>query len=648
METKTLAKPVRAIVSLISALLLIAVNLPITVAASVDDFFEDGNLIYIVTAEGSGGTAGTVKAVFNENLDPETITEIMVPGTVTHDGKSYSVTALTDSAFGSCTALTSLDMSECTGLVSIGMSAFSDCEKLSSITIPCNFNKSLFRDTGIVTDGDRFRIEYVVLGNGGEGGGGSDVTETPGGTFTYVHSWGIDGSNFAQHKCSRCNATEMHDFKVNNKNYSEHICTKCSVKQKHTWQLDANNSKQHKCAECLYAEAHYGGTAACGGKAKCTACGGEYQTAANGGHQWEVIPSTIGDVSAEYKCETCKQTEEQGINTGDSSAGYNGQKLKTILQDPYKVLPDGTKIKSTSVESGCARYNELRDQLDDNHKIENLAFFEIELYNSQGENISGEIAGKVRVLIQIPDGWNKEDVEAVLIMKGADVNFEESVITIDGTDYLAFWTNHFSPYALIEGATEKAEAEFIASVNGISKTDKLTVKWSKLKGAERYAIYAAYCCKKNKYKKIATVKGDITKYNITKLNGKKINPKKNVKFYIVAQKKQNGKWKKIFKTPSFHIAGAKSKYSNVKKITVKKAKFSLKKGKTAKINAKIILADKNKKAIAHVKKFRYKSTNTAVVKVDENGKIKAIGKGTATVYAYSNNGSAKAIRITVK
>ena len=132
------------------------------------------------------------------------------------------------------------------------------------------------------------------------------------------------------------------------------------------------------------------------------------------------------------------------------------------------------------------------------------------------------------------------------------------------------------------------------------------------------------------------------------MNGKKINPKKNVKFYIVAQKKQNGKWKKIFKTPSFHIAGAKSKYSNVKKITVKKAKFSLKKGKTAKINAKIILADKNKKAIAHVKKFRYKSTNTAVVKVDENGKIKAIGKGTATVYAYSNNGSAKAIRITVK
>ncbi len=195
---------------------------------------------------------------------------------------------------------------------------------------------------------------------------------------------------------------------------------------------------------------------------------------------------------------------------------------------------------------------------------------------------------------------------------------------------------------------EEAKAEFVAGVKGTSDENKVTVKWGKVKGAQRYVIYATYCSKKNKYKKIATVKGDITKYDITKLNGKKLNPKKNVKVYVVAQKKVKGKYKKIFKTPTFHIAGAKSKYSNVKKITVKKNKYTLKVGKTAKIKAKIVLGKKNKKAIAHVKKFRYKSTNTAVVKVDKNGKIKAIGKGKATVYVYSNNGTAKAIRITVK
>lgn len=452
---KATAKPIKALLSSLLAVLLITTSVPFAAMAEVDDFFEEGSLIFLVTSEGSGSEDCTVMAAFNENLDPEIITEIKVPGTVKHDGKTYSVTALTDSAFGSCTSLKSLDMSECTGLVSIGMGAFVDCEKLSSITIPCNFNKGLFQDTGIVTSGDSFRIEYVSLGNGDEGGGGSDVTETSGGTFTYVHNWVEDSSNAAQHKCSRCNKAEAHNWVINDKNYAEHICTECSAKEQHAWQPDAGNPKQHKCKICDYAEAHYGGTANCDGKAECVACGGEYQTAAQGGHQWEVIPSTIGAVSAEYKCETCKQTEEQSISTDSSSAEYNGQNLNIILQDPYKVLPDGATIKSTSVESGSERYYELLAQLDSKDTIKNLAFFELELFNSTGGKISGETAGYVRVLMQIPSGWSKDDLEAVLITEGSDINFEQSIITIDGIDYLAFWTNHFSPYALIETATEK-------------------------------------------------------------------------------------------------------------------------------------------------------------------------------------------------
>ena len=438
-SSKATAKPIKALLSSLLVVLLITMSVPFTAMAAVDDFFEEGSLMFLVTSEESGSEDCTVMAAFNENLDPETITEIKVPGTVKHDGKTYSVTALTNSAFGSCTSLKSLDMSECTGLVSIGMSAFVDCEKLSSITIPCNFNKGLFQDTGIVTSGDSFRIEYASLGYGDEGGGGSDVTETSGGNFTYVHNWGKDSSNAAQHKCSLCNK----------------------------------------------AEAHYGGTATCDGKAKCVACGGEYQTAAQGEHQWEVISSTIGDVSAEYKCETCKQTEEKSINTDSSRAEYNGQKLNIILQDPYKVLPDGTTIKSTSVESGSERYNELLAQLDNTYKFENIALFELELFNARQEKISGEIAGKVRVLIQIPDGWDKNDLEAVLIMKDSDINFEESIITIDGINYLGLWTNHFSPYALIETATEKE------SDSGTSSEGRDTSKTSPATGNSDFVLISA-------------------------------------------------------------------------------------------------------------------------------------------------------------
>ncbi len=153
------------------------------------------------------------------------------------------------------------------------------------------------------------------------------------------------------------------------------------------------------------------------------------------------------------------QTAVEEIGLSASSVNFNGQKLKTILQDPYKVLPEGVNLNCKSIEPGSARYNELLANLDDTHKVENVAFFEIELYNAKNEKISGEIAGKVRVLIQIPDGWDKKDLEAVLVMAGADVEFEESIITIDGVDYLAFWTNHFSPYVVIDKQTDSDKAD---------------------------------------------------------------------------------------------------------------------------------------------------------------------------------------------
>ncbi len=201
--------------------------------------------------------------------------------------------------------------------------------------------------------------------------------------------------------------------------------------------------------------------------------------------------------------------------------------------------------------------------------------------------------------------------------------------------------------ALKKAYTEKDKAEFAASVTITPEDDGATIAWKKAPEAKRYVIYAAYCGK-NKYKKIKTVKDNITSFKLTKLSGKKINTRKNLKVYIVVQKKANGKWVKLFKTPTFHTAGKNSKYTNIKKIKVKKAEFTLEQGNTAKIKAKLVLVNKKKKPINHVRKLRYMSTNTAVVKVTKSGKIKAVGKGKATIYVFSNNGTPKAIKVTVK
>ncbi|MBQ8980055.1 MAG: hypothetical protein IJ077_00415, partial [Eubacterium sp.] len=360
-----------------------------------------------------------------------------------------------------CTSLKSLDMSECTGLVSIGMSAFVDCEKLTSISIPCNFNKDLFQDSGVVPDGDSYKIEYTAMG-GLEEINPQTVTVVSDGKFTSVHDW-----------------------KVNDKNYAQHKCTRCSKSGKHTWQADKNNASQHKCTVCQYAEAHYGGNADCEGNAKCAACGSAYKTYKPGRHSWTVMPETIGATSAEYECNTCQKVEEQKISSDANTVDVEGKKLKVILQDPYKVLPDGTKLSSKAVTPGSARHNELLGQMDNIDDVLNLAFFDIELFKSDGKQISGQISGRVRVLMQIPDGWDKSDLEAVLIMDGDDIDFEESIITIEGVNYLSFWTNHFSPYALVEVSGEKSGG------NGSESSGKNSGKTSPVTGNQDYAAISA-------------------------------------------------------------------------------------------------------------------------------------------------------------
>ena len=61
----------------------------------------------------------------------------------------------------------------------------------------------------------------------------------------------------------------------------------------------------------------------------------------------------------------------------------------------------------------------------------------------------------VKLLFQIPDGWDKEDLKVILIMAGAEnVEFDKTITNIDGVDYVAFWTKHFSPYALVGKLTD--------------------------------------------------------------------------------------------------------------------------------------------------------------------------------------------------
>ena len=164
--------------------------------------------------------------------------------------------------------------------------------------------------------------------------------------------------------------------------------------------------------------------------------------------------------------------------------------------------------------------------------------------------------------------------------------------------------------------------------------------------------HAQYCGKKFTKKPsknlIGAKKNSVT---IKKINGKKLDLKKNYKFYVVAYKIVDGKEVQLGKSIVAHIVGKKNtKYTNVKKVKVKKSKFTLKVNKTDTIKASTILVEKGKRQLtdAHAKEFRYATSNKDVAIVSKDGKIKAVGKGKCTIYVYARNGYCKKVSVTVK
>lgn len=174
---------------------------------------------------------------------------------------------------------------------------------------------------------------------------------------------------------------------------------------------------------------------------------------------------------------------------------------------------------------------------------------------------------------------------------------------------------------------------------GKNKSIKLT--WTKVKGADGYIIYGAKCG--NSMKKIKTIKGN-TKVSYTQ---KKLKKGTYYKYIVVAYKTINGKKCTIATSKSAHAVTNGGKCANPTKVSVKKAKMTIKKGKKQTIKASYTIP-KGKKFKTHIAKFRYESSNPKVATVSKKGVVTGKKKGTAYIYVYAQNGVYKKVKVTVK
>lgn len=199
---------------------------------------------------------------------------------------------------------------------------------------------------------------------------------------------------------------------------------------------------------------------------------------------------------------------------------------------------------------------------------------------------------------------------------------------------------------------KKRELELNSNLKVKLSGKKIQISWGKVPGADGYDVYVQYCYKRFSAKSIIPVNnGGTTKITVSKVNGKKLDLKKFYKVYVRAYKWADNKKITLAKTITAHVVGTKNtEYTNVKEIKLGKSSFVLKKDKSATIKARTVLVSKDRKQLTdkHAKQFRYATTNKKVATVSGKGKIKAVGKGSCTIYVYARNGYAKKVKVKVK
>ena len=188
--------------------------------------------------------------------------------------------------------------------------------------------------------------------------------------------------------------------------------------------------------------------------------------------------------------------------------------------------------------------------------------------------------------------------------------------------------------ALSENGDPAGSTFNILQVKGkkVKKTS-ITLGWKAVPKAAGYIVYGAPCG--SKYGKLKNVTG-------TSFKQSGLTKGKYYKYFVSAYDR-NGKILASSKT--IHIATSGGKKGNTKSVKLNKKKATLKIGKSVKLKATL---KNGKLKVSKHRKVAYESDNPKVATVTKSGKVKAVGRGKCTIYAYAQNGVFAKCRITVK
>lgn len=195
---------------------------------------------------------------------------------------------------------------------------------------------------------------------------------------------------------------------------------------------------------------------------------------------------------------------------------------------------------------------------------------------------------------------------------------------------------------ITETNTDKADvagstfAQMKLKATGKNRSIKLS--WTKQTDIDGYLVYGAACGKAMTL--LADISATAKSYTI-----KGLEKGKYYKFMIVTYKNIYGEKRAIDKSVTVHAITKGGKYNNPTKVTVKKAKLTIKNGKKMKLAPALKVKGKSK---THMAKFRYEVSDSSLITINKKGQIRGLAEGSCDVYVYGQNGVYKKVRVVVK
>ncbi|MCI9597330.1 MAG: hypothetical protein HFE75_08550 [Firmicutes bacterium] len=209
-------------------------------------------------------------------------------------------------------------------------------------------------------------------------------------------------------------------------------------------------------------------------------------------------------------------------------------------------------------------------------------------------------------------------------------------------------TNPTKPTTPVVKRTSAATGQKLLTLAVKAGSEKNRLTWPKIKGADGYFIYASKCNEGNKKHSLKKIK-TITSGKKTTYIHKGLKKATWYKYRVDAYHIVKGK-KEVFEhSLQLHsLTGGSKKYANPAKVKVTKKNVTLKKGRSTRIQANVILP-KGKKTQWHTaQQLCYMVSDKTVVSVSEKGIIRAKKKGTATIYVVTQNGVRGKVTVKVK